>query len=224
MSESKSVKAQIAYSRPEELTSSIIHALCAVLSVVGLIFLMLKYGGAGGATVAATVLYGISLIATFTLGALRHLFKVGSRARLTVERFDRCEVAVLTAGAFAPVMLAGFARGGATDAIWGYSLFTVISVAVVLAVFFNAMDYYGFKAFSLVVYVVLGFACVMRAELIMELMGRGYFWFLLGGGMVYAVGTLFYAIGKIPFNHAIWHLFIAGGAAMQFTGVYIYLQ
>jgi len=43
------------------------------------------------------------------------------------------------------------------------------------------------------------------------------------GGIVYTVGVVFYLGHSIPFNHAIWHLFVLGGSVFHFLSIYLYV-
>lgn len=225
MSKAKVVQTQIAYSRPEELTNIITHCLGAGLSFVGLVFLMLKCTSLGYSALAivSVFLYGLSMIVMFTISALYHSFKYGTRVRAVFRRLDHCSISILIFGTYAPTMLIGMMRGGTADNIWGYTLFAVVCVMAILSIVFNAINVTKFKVFSLIAYVIMGWACIVRIDRIADLCGLGFFWFLLGGGVAYSVGIIFYAVKKIPFNHAVWHLFVLGGAALHYVGIYTYL-
>jgi len=43
---------------------------------------------------------------------------------------------------------------------------------------------------------------------------------LVGGGVAYTLGVVFYLMHQIPYNHAIWHLFVLAGAGLHFFSVY----
>lgn len=225
MSKPKVVQAQIAYGRPEELTNIITHAIGAALGFVGLVFLMLKttYLGYDALGKVAVFIYGLSMIAMFTISALYHSMRHGSTARAVFRRLDHCTISVLIFGTYAPVMLIGMMRGTQSDMIWGYTLFAIVAVMAILSIVFNAINVTKFKVFSLIAYVIMGWACIVRINRIAALCGWGAFWFLLGGGIVYSLGMIFYMLKKLPFNHAIWHLFVMGGAAMQFVCIYTFL-
>ncbi len=225
MSKSKVVQAQIAYSRPEELTNIITHALGAALGFVGLVFLMLKTTSSGYSALAVTAVfvYGFSTTVMFVISTLYHAMPYGSTARAVFRRLDHCTISVLIFGTYAPITLIGLMRGGTADKVWGYVLFAVVAVMAVLSIVLNAINVTKFKAFCLTAYVVMGWACIVRINRIAALCGYGCFWFLLGGGIIYSLGIIFYAVRKIPFNHAIWHLFVMGGAAMHFVCIYTFL-
>ena len=44
--------------------------------------------------------------------------------------------------------------------------------------------------------------------------------FLGLGGIAYMAGTVFYAWEKLPYHHAIWHLFVVAGSTMHFFSIY----
>ncbi len=225
MSKPKVVQAQIAYGKPEELTNIISHALGAALSFVGLVFLMLKTtaGGDGARSSVAVFLYGLSMVGMFAISALYHCMRYGSTARAVFRRLDHCSISLIILGTYTPIMLIGMMKGTQSDMIWGYVLFALVAVLAVLNIVFNSINVTKFKVFSLISYVVMGWACIVRINRIAALCGYGCFWFLLGGGVIYSLGIIFYAIKKIPFNHAIWHFFVLGGAAMHFVCIYTYL-
>ena len=77
--------------------------------------------------------------------------------------------------------------------------------------------------FSLIAYVVMGWACVIRLPALYSAMGTGAFWFLLSGGIVYTAGIIFYRIKKIPWHHFIWHLFVLAGSALHFISIYCFI-
>ena len=221
----KVVQTQAAYNRPEELTNIITHAVAAALSFVGLVLLMLKttrleYSALG---ICAVVVFGLAMITTFVISMLCHAMPYGGKAREILRRLDRCTVAILIFGVYAPVMLIGMVRGTNTDAVWGYALFAVIAATAVLSILFSCVDAAKLKAVRLVTYVVMGCACILRVHRIVALCGYNCFWFLLGGSVLYALGIIFYGNRKIPFNHAIWHLFVIAGAALNFTCVYAFM-
>lgn len=157
----------------------------------------------------------------FVISTLYHAVPQGN-AKARLHGLERSTVSVLVFGVFAPIMLIGLALGGGSDAVWGYSLFAVIAATAALAVVFNAVNFEKFKVFSLVAYVIMGWACVIRINRVYALCGAGCFWFLLGGALAYALGMVFYSIKKIPFNHTLMHLTVAAGAALHFVCIYVY--
>ncbi len=221
----KVVQAQIAYGRAEEAVNIISHGIGALLSVVGLVFLMIKAveREVSALGIAALLIYGFAMIIMFTVSTLYHAMPYGGRARAVFRRLDHCSISVLIFGTYAPMMLIGMMRGTHTDLIWGATLFALVAVMAILSIVFNGINVTKFKVFCLIAYVVMGWACVVRIDRIVALCGWECFWFLLGGGIVYSAGIVFYSVKKIPFNHAVWHFIVMAGAALHYVCIYVFL-
>ena len=86
---------------------------------------------------------------------------------------------------------------------------------------FRKLDKY--KVFSLAFYILMGWLVVIAIKPITQSMPLGFFIWFLAGGLVYSLGTIFYSLKKIPYNHGIWHLFVLGGSVLHFVGIFRYL-
>ncbi|MCM1368406.1 MAG: hemolysin III family protein [Roseburia sp.] len=225
MSKTKVMQTQIAYSRSEELTNIITHAIGAALSFVGLVFLMLKAvsGDISALGVISVFLYGFAVTSVLAASALYHAMPYGTRARAVLRRADHCFVPAVILGTAAPFAFIGLAGGSYADGVWGYSLFAIIGVIAIASIVLNIADANAFKIYNLVGYVLMGWACVLRMHRIYALCGGACFWFLTGGCLAYSFGIVFYAIKKLRFGHAIWHMFVLLGAALNFVSIYTFL-
>ncbi|MCX4312979.1 MAG: hypothetical protein OSJ83_03820 [Clostridia bacterium] len=222
MSGTKALKAQGAYSRPEGPTNFVTYVLAAVLSFVGLVFLLIKASGIGAVAVTAAAVCGVLFVSTFTVGALVHILPSG-RVRDVLRGIDRHAVAFLVVGAFAPVLMCGLSRGDAYDAAWGFSLFGVAAACCIAACTVTVLRVKHYKIVCLVLYVAIGLAIALRAMSFVRLVGIDAFWWLFGGGAAYLVGAAIVFYGKFSFGHTLMHLSVAVGAALHFVCVYLYV-
>lgn len=214
---------QIAYGRSEEITNIVSHLVGTVAAVAASVLMIVKAAITGNPlSVVSISLFSASLIALYLMSTLYHSQPIGKRRRAVFRRFDHCSVALLIAGTYAPYMLIGFAGMGLAMKIWGIVIASVVLLMAVLVVVFNAVNPHKFKVFSMIAYIVMGWACVIRVDALYAL-GVGAFWFLLGGGFAYSLGIIFYKIKKIPFNHAIWHFFVLIGSVLHFISIYFYI-
>lgn len=223
MSSAKVENTHKAYSRPEELTNFITYAVAAALSFVGLVFLLVTSVASGSVRVGCFSAYTFAAFVVFTLGALGHILPAAWRFRTACKKFERCSVAALTLGAFAPILLTGLASGTHADAVWGYVLFSVIAACAVTAITLNSLGVSEFKIYVLALYVVMGWACVIRIDRIIELCGWTCFWLLIGGGAAFFIGKVICAVDAIPARHTVWHVFAVCGATLWFVGLYTYI-
>lgn len=197
----------------EEIFNGITHGIGAVLSIAGLVVLVVLavlYGTPWH--VVSFSIFGASLIILYTASTLYHSIQV-PQVRPILRIIDHSSIFLLIAGTYTPFLLTAL-RGplGWTlfGVVWGIAL-----IGIVLKIFFIGK----LEVISTLAYVGMGWLCVVAInELLATMPSYGVAW-LIAGGIVYTVGVLFYAIKKIPYNHAIWHLFVLGGSICHFFAV-----
>jgi hemolysin III len=190
----------------EELVNSITHGFGAVASVAAGSALMVLAILRGNAWLAiGTGVFALSLVALYTISTLYHAVPAeAAKARLKVA--DHCAIYALIAGTYTPFMLGGV-RGGL-----GWTLFGVIwglaAAGVVFKLFFTGR----FRRLSTAVYIAMGWLVVLAVRPVAEaLPGPVLLWLALGG-LAYTAGTAFYLNRRLPYSHAIWHLFVIAGS------------
>ena len=94
--------------------------------------------------------------------------------------------------------------------IWGLA-----AAGVILKCFFV----YRFKRLSLAVYLGMGWLCLLAGREIFSSLPAASLVFLALGGLIYSLGVIFYVWRRLPYNHAIWHLFVVAGSVMHFFSV-----
>ena len=97
------------------------------------------------------------------------------------------------------------------------TLWTIGVVGLIKTVFF----FHIYQALELALFLLMGWSAVIVGQPIYEHMPVGGMWWVLGGGLAYSVGTLFFRLdGKMPFAHAVWHVFVLAGAFIHLYGVF----
>lgn len=210
---------QIAYSKREEWINIISHLVGAVLALVAAALMIVKVAlsGKGALAITAVSLYAFCLIELYVMSTLYHAQPFGHRSRAVFRRFDHCSVALLIAGTYAPYMLIGL--GG----VWGIVIASLVLAMAVLVIVFNAINVQKFRVFSLIAYVLMGWACIFKIVALFYAIGVYAFSFLIAGGIMYTVGIVFYKVKKIPGNHAIWHFFVLAGSILHFISIYLFI-
>lgn len=141
--------------------------------------------------------------------------KPAQRARLKI--FDHCAIYVLIAGTYTPFTLITLPNDiGILFCIisWSCAVF-----GIVLKLFFIGK----FDILSTLLYVAMGWLIVFAySPLVDNLAEKGVYW-LFAGGIAYTIGAVFYSIKKIPYNHAIFHVFVLVGSGCHFWAVYQYV-
>ena len=201
------------YPLAEEIANAVTHGLGAVLSVgAGAVLITLAaLSGDTWAIVGASVFVG-SLVLLYTASTLYHAIP-HTTAKARLQTFDHCAIYVLIAGTYTPFLLGGM-RGG-----WGWVLFVTIWALAVGGVVFKLFFTGRFNLVSTLVYIAMGWLIVlamgpMRASLPASTIG-----WLIGGGLAYTAGTVFYLNTRLRYAHAIWHLFVLAGSVCHFAAV-----
>ncbi|MEZ8131364.1 PAQR family membrane homeostasis protein TrhA [Enterovibrio norvegicus] len=207
------------YSVKEEIASSVSHGLGVVFGIVALVLLLLKAlnANADAMTIASYSVYGASIILLYLASTLYHAIPYPS-AKRALKTFDHCAIYLLIAGTYTPFLLISLRTPLATGLmalIWGIAL-----TGVVLKIAFV----YRFKKLSLVIYLAMGWLSLVVIYQLAQAVALPGLMLLLAGGLVYSLGVIFYVKQSIPYNHAIWHLFVLGGTVLHFLAIYYYVQ
>jgi hemolysin III len=204
------------YSASEELASSVIHGIGIVLSIAGLAVLSAYAAPVGDARHIASVgVYGATLILLYTASTLYHGVPI-ERAKPLLRQLDHAAIFLLIAGTYTPFTL--ITLHGA----WGWSLFAIVW-AIALAGIWRVMKRVERKGITIALYVGLGWIGLVALGPLVRNLPAGGLWLLFGGGVCYTLGVPFYLSRRIPFNHALWHLFVLAGSVLQFFAVLLYV-
>lgn len=205
------------YSPAEEKTNIISHALGLVLSMVALVLMVIRASQNGNMLQLVSVsIFGLSLIALYTASTFYHSAREASlRTRLRI--IDHATIYVLIAGTYTPLTL--IALGGPVGWVIFSVAWAMAFTGISLKVFFTGK----FDLVSTMMYIFMGWIIVFAIKPLMDNMSsEGLFW-LFAGGVAYTTGAIIYSIRKIPFNHAIFHLFVLLGSFCHFVSVYFYV-
>lgn len=206
------------YSDIEERANAITHGLGVVLGVVGLILLLIRAFDyqADMLTVASMAVYGSSIILLFLASTLYHSITTEKTKRL-LKTLDHCAIYLLIAGSYTPFLLVSLRTPlamGLMAVIWGIAL-----VGIIMKIAFV----YRFKRLSLVTYLAMGWLSLIVVYQLAMNIEMGGLVLLALGGVIYSLGVIFYVAKRIPYNHAIWHLFVLAGCACHFFAIYLYV-
>ncbi len=205
------------YSPGEQIANSVTHGIGAVLSLVGTAFL-LYYAVLGGSArhVVAFTVYGATLFLLHLASTLYHALRP-PRARRVFRIFDHCSVYLLIAGTYTPFLLLSLWGR------WGLTLLIAIWSLAVAGVVFKSLFIGRLQKTSVVLYVAMGWMIVVAAREAWIRVPHEAIAYVAAGGLSYTVGVVFYAWKRLPYNHAIWHLFVLGGSVCHYVAILLYL-
>ncbi len=213
MHQAPSDDSQGSYPVGEEIANSITHGIGTALSVIGgiaLIVFAALYGDAW--RIVSFSIYSVTLVILYLASTLYHSVRDPQLKRI-FKILDHACIYLLIAGTYTPFLLVSL-RGP-----WGWTLLGVIWGLALVGIIFKTFSAQRFRRFLVLGYLLMGWLCVIAGrELLLRVPAEGLLWLALGG-LLYTVGVLFYAWRKLPYGHAIWHLFVLGGSICHYLAV-----
>lgn len=199
------------YSRNEEIANTITHGIGAILSLVGLIFL-LRYSISQEESLKTISysIYGISLTLLFISSTFYHAVH-NQQLKNTFKIIDHCAIYLLIAGTYTPLILVSLndhTTHNLLIIIWG-----IAALGIIFKITFGAR----YKIISLVSYLGMGYISLLIIKPLYHALPLEAIILLASGGLLYSLGVVFYVQSKIPFNHAIWHIFVLVAAACHYV-------
>lgn len=206
------------YCVKEEIANSVTHGFGVIFGIIALVLLVLKAISLEADTLSITSysIYGASIILLYLASTFYHAISASSTKRI-LKTLDHCAIYLLIAGTYTPLMLITLKTPLAITVlavVWGIAF-----AGVILKIAFV----YRFKALSLGIYLVMGWLSLIVIYQLMKVMPVPGLVLLGLGGLVYSLGVIFYVNHAIPYNHAIWHLFVLAGTILHFLSIYYYV-
>ena len=166
--------------------------------------------------VTACSIFGVTLILSYASSTLYHSIPLPGVKRI-LKVIDHAAIYLLIAGTYTPFTLISL-RGP-----WGWSLFGTIWGMALLGIFLKATMLGKIAGISTAIYLAMGWIVVVAVKPMLGAVEPGGLVLLLLGGLAYSFGVIFYAWEKLPYNHAIWHLFVLAGSACHFFAILFYV-
>jgi hemolysin III len=205
------------YSLGEEIAHSVTHGLGIVASIAGLVVLVTVARLRGDVRhVVGCSVFGASLVLLYTASTLYHSIPV-PRVRSVLRVLDHSSIYLLIAGTYTPfalVSLRGAVGWWLLWLLWGLALAGIALTATLRQ---------SFRALAMVLYLGMGWSAVFVAEPLLAALDDGGVRLVVGGGLAYTFGVVFYAWKRMPYHHLVWHLFVLAGSVMHYFAVLLYV-
>lgn len=210
----------------KEPGSAITHFIGMLMAIFAAVPLLIKAAHEPSRIyVISLAIYAASLILLYAASTTYHTFDISKKINTILKKIDHMMISVLIAGSYTPVCL--IVLKGKT----GIILLAIVWAIAIAGILIKAFWVYCPKWVSSVLYIGMGWTCVLAFTQILNNMSPAAFGWLLAGGIIYTVGGVIYAL-KLPiFNsrhknfgsHEIFHLFVMGGSACHFVVMYAFL-
>jgi len=202
------------YTKTEELWNTYSHGVGILLSIIALVLLLSFDTEKNAFSTLSILLYGISLIVLYTASTIYHAVRSSTLKRI-FQKVDHICIYLLIAGTYSPVVLISLEDSAGWLIFW--IVWGIAAVGTLLKVFFTGK----FEIISVLLYLVMGWLIILDFQALMDVQTQAGILLLALGGLFYTVGIVFYAIEKIPYNHAIWHFFVLAGSIFHFFFIFL---
>lgn len=203
--------------------SALTHFIACLMAAIAASPLIMK--APAGMTTAAVAIFAVSMILLYGASTLYHSVNVTGKVLSVFRKIDHMMIFVLIAGSYTPVCL--IALGGSM----GYSLLALVWGVAIAGMFINVLWITCPKWVSSVIYIAMGWLCLLVFGTLWSTLPHAAFGWLLAGGIIYTIGGVIYALKLPVFNslhknfgsHEIFHLFVMGGSICHFIFMYFYI-
>lgn len=208
------------YTKGEEIFNMTTHIVGGGIGVITLVLCVLISCFKGSLTaLLSSIVFGTSMIALYTVSSVYHGLREGT-AKKVFQVIDHCTIYFLIAGTYTPMLLCSLIKVNPSAA---WITFGAVWALTALAVTLNAIDLKKYKVFSMICYIGIGWSIIFSIADMYRALGSAGFFLLLGGGIVYTAGTVFYNVGKKKrYFHSIFHIFVLIGSVMHALSVMLY--
>ncbi|NMC96529.1 MAG: hemolysin III family protein [Deltaproteobacteria bacterium] len=201
----------------EEIFNSLTHGIGILISLAGMVLMIVfasRYGNVNH--IVSCTIFGLTLVMLYTASTLYHSFRKPTLKHV-FKICDHSCIYLLIAGTYTPFLMVTL------KGMLGWSLFAVVWTLTAAGILFKIFFVYRFNILSTIAYILMGWIIIFAVKPLLHSLPEGGIAFLVAGGLAYTLGTIFYAWKKLPFNHAIWHLFVLGGSICHFLAVILYV-
>jgi hemolysin III len=210
-------KSQGEYTLAEEVVHAVTHGVGFILGLAGLSWMLyLSIGASDPWRIVASIVYGTSLISLFLSSTLYHAWPVSPRKNF-FKLLDHCAIYLLIAGTYTPFVLVAMRNST------GWWLFGAIWTLATAGILTKLWLGHRYPRASLISYLVMGWLVVIAAPQVADAIGASAMAWMVAGGLSYTLGAVFYAAKRMPFNHAVWHVFVLAGGICHFLAVVWYV-
>lgn len=212
----------IKYSKSEEILNIATHLVGFILSLIFFLpKVVLTYQKGDRVGFLAWLIYFIAIALMFLASSLYHSMK-NPLARTIFRAIDHGVIYLTIAGSYTPIILIGLKSS------FAIIIFVIIWILALTGISMNIIAFATgkeerIKKASMIIYMAMGWISILLIYQIYKHIGISYIMFLVVGGLFYTVGAVFYSYKKIPYNHAIWHVFILVAAFVMLYGNIKYL-
>lgn len=211
------IKARLEKMSVDEVANTLTHGFGLILSIAGFALLLtLAIVNGDGWHIAASVVYGLSLITLYAASTCYH-GAVTPELKYKLQIVDHCCIYLLIAGSYTPFLL--IVLGGS----FGMGMLAVVWAFAVFGITMKILFFGRFNAVGVASYLVMGWIGLIVVYPLYTALGVAPLGLIISGGLSYSLGVIFFGWHSLRHHHAIFHLFVLAGSILHYTAISIYV-
>jgi hemolysin III len=200
------------YERHEYVADAVVLVLGVLFSINASLWLLWRVTGLS--VLVSVSVYCFGLLAMLGCSAAYNMMPQSRPSKRILRRFDHAAIFIMIAATYTPLAV------NRLEAPFGNIILAVIWIAATVGVVMKLVVPRKFEMGSLALYLGMGWLVVTVIKPLSQSLAHVDFWLLLGGGVVYSAGVIFYLLDRIPYNRAIWHGFVLLAVVLHFACVW----
>lgn len=211
------------YSHQEELANSISHALGVLLGIiVGYVLLQKAFATQDIIIEISVIVYLFGMLSSYISSTYYHYLPPGDKKRL-LQKFDHAAIYLHIAGTYTPLLLIAMREEG----VWGWGIFSFVWVFALIGVLVSFKKSGKHSYIETLCYIVMGCSIFIAFTPLINALEAidkiAVLWWIIGGGISYIIGSVFYSLTKIKYMHTVFHFFVLIGSVCHITAIYLLL-
>lgn len=211
------------YTIGEEIFNAITHGIGALLSIAALIVMIIftsMYSNAW--QIVSVSIYGSTLIILYTISTIYHSL-THKKAKRVFQILDHSAIYLLIAGTYTPYTLILLRQ----ESIKGWILFGIIWTLTILGIILTSLFMEKLFKIEVITFLIMGFSILFALPEMINYFSTnsslmGIFWLILGG-LLYSIGSIFYKIKSKKYFHSVFHIFVLLGSVCHFISIMFYI-
>ncbi len=197
----------------EELANVITHGFGLLIFLIAAPWMLYWFDlETGSPKWMGLFIYGLSLIGVYASSTIYHALREYAFAKILLK-IDHICIFFLIAGTHTPLLLFGMENK------WSWVYLTILWTMVGLGIVYKILWIGKWPWLSLSIYLAMGWMGAVTLPLMWENLPFSALTWLIVGGISYSLGVIFYVWRKVPYHHAIWHLFVLLGSGAHFISI-----
>ncbi|QXE02943.1 hemolysin III family protein [Terribacillus sp. DMT04] len=201
------------FTKKEETAHSITHGFGALLSIAALaVAIVLASFSSDPWVIVSVTIFGTTMLLMYLSSTIVHALPEG-KTKDIFQIIDHAAIYLFIAGTYTPILLISL-----RDPL-GWTVFGIVWGIAIAGTIFKIFFVKKFLIMSTILYLLMGWMIMFIWKPLLEVLPQQSLQYLLIGGLLYTIGAVFYVWRKIPYHHAVWHMFVLAGSAFHFFAI-----